>query len=95
MKPWSERIADLQRVGWSLTALASVIGCSPQALSDIKQGRSQEPRGMAAVRLHNLHSTGALPPVTDESQQDRHRTPAASAGATAEATPTVLNEKVA
>jgi len=94
MKPWSERIADLQRAGWSLTALASVIGCSPQALSDIKQGRSQEPRGMAAVRLHNLHSTSALPPVTDE-DTGRHRTPAASAGATAEATSTVLNEKVA
>ncbi|NID06625.1 helix-turn-helix transcriptional regulator [Luteibacter jiangsuensis] len=63
MKPWSERIADLQNDGWSLTALASAIGCSPQALSDIKQGRSQEPRGMAAVRLHHLHLSGAKPPV--------------------------------
>lgn len=61
MKPWSERIADLQRNGWSLTALGKAIGLSPQSLSDIKHGRCNEPRGMAAVRLHELHIAGAKP----------------------------------
>lgn len=97
MKTWSERIADLQRDDWSLTDIASAIGCSPQALSDIKQGRTKEPTGMAAVRLHNLHATGAKPPAPAEGEdaRQRHRSPAASAGATAEATPTVLTGKVA
>lgn len=97
MKPWSERIADLQRDGWSLTALGKAIGLSPQSLSDIKQGRCQEPRGMAAVRLHHLHSTGTKPPTEATSPEDsgRRRTTAASAGATAEATEAVLTGKVA
>lgn len=67
---WSERIAALESAGWSLTELAKTIGMSPQALSDIKQGRSNEPRGMAAVRLHSLHSTGALPPSASGSPMD-------------------------
>ena len=60
MSTWSDRIAALESAGWSLTGLAREIGISPQALSDIKQGRTIEPRGMAAVRLHALHQ--ALPP---------------------------------
>jgi len=95
MKTWSERIADLQSDGWSLTEIASAMGCSPQALSDIKQGRTKEPTGMSAVRLHNLHATGAKPPADGEDVRQRHRIPAASAGATAEATTTVLTVKVA
>lgn len=63
-KPWSARITELEANGWSLTELALAIGKSPQALSDIKQGRTKEPGGMAAVKLHHLHSTGAKPPVT-------------------------------
>lgn len=55
MPTWSERIAALEASGWSLTALAREIGLSVQALSDVKQGRTSEPRGMAAVRLHALH----------------------------------------
>ncbi len=54
MNPWSEKIAALEAAGWSLTALARAVGLSPQALSDIKQGRTVEPRGMAAVRLHAM-----------------------------------------
>lgn len=59
---WKECIAALEAAGWSLTELGRVISLSPQSLSDIKQGRSNSPRGMAAVRLHNLHVTGAKPP---------------------------------
>jgi hypothetical protein len=61
MDTWADKIAALETRGWSLTGIGKAIGLSPQALSDIKQGRSTEPRGMAAVRLHNLYSTGAEP----------------------------------
>lgn len=54
MKTWAQRIADLEASGWSLTAIGQHIDLSPQSLSDIKQGRSKEPRGMAAVRLHAM-----------------------------------------
>lgn len=59
---WAERIADLEGWGWSLTLIGQAIGKSTQAVSDIKQGRTKEPGGMAAVRLHFLHSTRAEPP---------------------------------
>jgi len=52
---WAQKIADLEAAGWSLTGIGQHIELSPQSLSDIKQGRSKEPRGMAAVRLHALH----------------------------------------
>ncbi len=55
MPTWSERIAALEAAGWTLTGLAREIGLSVQALSDVKQGRTVEPRGMAAVQLHRLH----------------------------------------
>lgn len=54
--PWAQKIADLEAAGWSLTGIGQEIELSPQSLSDIKQGRSKEPRGMAAVRLHALHA---------------------------------------
>jgi transcriptional regulator with XRE-family HTH domain len=55
MSTWSERITDLEGLGWSLTELGKAIGLSAQSVSDIKCGRTAEPRGMAAVRLHRLH----------------------------------------
>lgn len=57
MKSWAERITELEAAGWSLTGIADRIGSSQQALSELKQGRSKEPRGMAAVNLHELHRT--------------------------------------
>lgn len=59
---WASIISDLEKVGWSLTALGRAIGLSPQAVSDIKQGRTKAPSGMAAVRLHQIHAVGELPP---------------------------------
>jgi len=70
MDTWAEKIAVLETRGWSLTAIGKAIELSPQALSDIKQGRSTEPRGMCAVRLHNLFSTGAMPPVRQAKPRD-------------------------
>jgi hypothetical protein len=58
---WSDRIRALEALGWSLTGLGRAIGLSPQGVSDIKQGRTKAPAGMAAVRLHELHAR-ALPP---------------------------------
>lgn len=52
---WSDRIKGLEESGKSLTEIGRLIGKSPQAVSDIKQGRTREPGGMAAVRLHHLH----------------------------------------
>lgn len=59
---WSEKVIALEAAGWTLTALAGACGKSVSWVSDIKQGRTKEPGGMAAVRLHNLFSTGAQPP---------------------------------
>jgi len=59
---WAERIKALEARGWSLTEIGRAIGKSPQAVSDLKQERTKEPGGMAAVQLHHLHSTNAKPP---------------------------------
>lgn len=61
MSTWSEKIRSLEARGWSLAGLSREVLLSSQSLSDIKQGRTKEPTGMAAVRLHNLYSTGAKP----------------------------------
>lgn len=52
---WAQRIKALEEHGKSLTEIGRLIGKSPQAVSDIKQGRTREPVGMAAVRLHALY----------------------------------------
>ncbi|TAA42168.1 XRE family transcriptional regulator [Pseudoxanthomonas winnipegensis] len=59
---WSACISSLETLGWSLTGIGKAIGLSPQAVSDIKQGRTKAPSGMAAVRLHDLHERGEGPP---------------------------------
>lgn len=70
MKTWAQRIADLEASGWSLSAIGLHIGLSPQSLSDIKQGRSKEPRGMAAVRLYAMD--GMRPDDVDPDSLARH-----------------------
>lgn len=54
MDDWSSRIKQLERAGWTLVGIGREIGMSTGAVSDIKNGRSSEPRGMAAVRLYEL-----------------------------------------
>ncbi|HDS1091567.1 TPA: helix-turn-helix transcriptional regulator [Stenotrophomonas maltophilia] len=58
---WADRIKALEERGWSLTEIGRAIGKSPQTVSDLKQGRTKEPGGMAAVQLHHLYATGARP----------------------------------
>ena len=69
---WADRINALEARGWSVSGIARSIGKSPQTLSEIKHGRSNEPCGMAAVQLHHLHTTGAMPPL----DRTEYRTPA-------------------
>ena len=69
MTNWADMVSDLETRGWSLTGLGRAIGLSPQAVSDIKQGRTKAPSGMAAVRLHDLHARGAGP--AEEAQPAR------------------------
>ncbi len=58
---WAERIADLEAAGWTLSSIGKEIDLSPQSLSDIKQGRSKAPNGMAAVKLYELHRDKSTP----------------------------------
>lgn len=64
MKTWAQRIEELEAAGWSLTEIGKHIDLSPQAVSDIKCGRSKEPRGMAAVNLHAMEATSPPAPQT-------------------------------
>ncbi len=66
MDNWAAKVSDLEGQGWSLTALGKAIGLSPQAVSDIKQGRTKAPSGMAAVRLHEIHQRIVLPAANDD-----------------------------
>jgi transcriptional regulator with XRE-family HTH domain len=65
MTNWAGIVCELEALGWSLTGLGRAIGLSPQAVSDIKQGRTKAPSGMAAVRLHQIHERGEAPPAAD------------------------------
>lgn len=65
MESWSEKIKALEGREWSLKLLSEATGLSPQSLSDIKTGRTKQPNGMAAVRLHTLFTSGMRPTGTD------------------------------
>ncbi len=69
MTNWAGIVSDLETIGWSLTGLGKAIGLSPQAVSDIKQGRTKAPSGMAAVKLHELHVARTEPFVVVPVQQ--------------------------
>jgi hypothetical protein len=63
---WADRIRELEALGWSLTGLGDAIGLSAQGVSDIKQGRTRAPTGMAAVTLHRLHADKIAPAAKSE-----------------------------
>lgn len=56
MSTWRQMIVDLEASGMTLTGIGDRIDLSTASVSDIKQGRTREPRGMSAVRLYELHS---------------------------------------
>lgn len=67
MTDWAQKIRDARAAGATLAQIGEAVGLSPGAVSDIEQGRTAEPRGMAAVKLHDLHPDVFGPaPTNDE-----------------------------
>lgn len=66
MKTWAQTaVRDLERRGWSLTAIAAETGLSLGSVSDLKQLRTKEPAGLErAMKLRDLHASGAKPHVS-------------------------------
>ncbi|NRP54186.1 hypothetical protein XFRB_02010 [Xylella fastidiosa] len=54
MNIWQTKISKLEAQGFTVSGIARAIGIEPQSVSDIKHGRTKEPRGMAAVKLYQL-----------------------------------------
>ncbi|MCQ4165116.1 helix-turn-helix domain-containing protein [Tahibacter harae] len=52
---WSTIVEDLCAAGMTLEAIATAIGHSTSAVSEIRQGRTKQPKGNAALRLDALH----------------------------------------
>lgn len=55
MQTWKEKLIALKDSGMSFVDIGRRVGLSPQAISDIRHDRTNEPSGMAAVRLHALY----------------------------------------
>jgi transcriptional regulator with XRE-family HTH domain len=55
MTIWARKIADLEASGRTLADIATAIGLTAAAVSELKQGRSKQPRGNAALKLIELH----------------------------------------
>lgn len=49
---WKERISWCEASGLTRKEIAEICGMSYSALCDVVNGNTQEPRGMAAVRLY-------------------------------------------
>lgn len=68
---WATRVRELEALGWTLTGLGEAIGLSAQGVSDIKQGRTKAPTGMAAVVLHRLHAGLVTPAANDDGAEEQ------------------------
>lgn len=55
MSIWTDKIVDLEGAGLSLVAIAEFVGMTPAAVSELKQGRTKEPRFTSATKLLALH----------------------------------------
>ena len=55
MHTWADLIRDLQTTGLTQREIGDSIGLSTSAVSDIANGRTGEPGGTAAMKLHRLH----------------------------------------
>lgn len=58
---WSQVIKDLESRGWTMHGIAKRIGVAYSTVTDIKTGRTVEPRGWPAVKLAQLHKSGRGP----------------------------------
>jgi len=54
---WQNRIAALEKRGWTLADIGRQIGLKRAAVCDIKKGRTRTPNGNAAHALVQLHAT--------------------------------------
>lgn len=63
MLTWQSRIRELQAAGLTLAEIGELTGLSTSSVGDIASGRSTQPRGDAAVALHELHKTRCAEPV--------------------------------
>jgi hypothetical protein len=54
MHTWQSKIADLVKLGMSLTEIGEIIGLAPASMSDLSRGETKSPRGDAALELHQL-----------------------------------------
>jgi len=52
---WRERIRALQAAGMTLSEIGEIVGLATSSVSDIANGRSEQPRADAALKLHELH----------------------------------------
>lgn len=57
---WSKMIDGLRETGMTQASIARRIGLSRNALSEIRTGRTAEPRGMAAVKLYLMAKSRGL-----------------------------------
>jgi transcriptional regulator with XRE-family HTH domain len=71
MTTYQDMVLEMEGRGWSLTALAKVSGASVSAISDLKHGRTVEPRARVGIELLHLYSTGAEPPSGQETQNGK------------------------
>jgi IS30 family transposase len=52
---WARKIGQLEKAGMSLVGISRAVGVSTSTISELKQGRTQQPRGNAALKLIELH----------------------------------------
>jgi transcriptional regulator with XRE-family HTH domain len=55
MSTWAKRIRDLQAAGMLQSEIGEACGLAVSTISDLANERSAEPRGEAAIKLHELH----------------------------------------
>lgn len=56
MNTWASRIRDLQAAGMLQSEIGDAIGLAVSSVSDLANERTKEPRGDAAMKLHELHT---------------------------------------
>ena len=64
---WKTRIRELVARDVSIDEIASVMGVTPNAVRELREGRTKEPRWSAGARLVSLcQQHGIEPPTTDQ-----------------------------
>lgn len=56
MSTWATMIQDLRAAGLTLAQIGERVGLAIGSVGDIASGRTESPRGDAAILLHKLHA---------------------------------------